>query len=117
MTRSNWCSVVSRTEVRVSIPALLTMMSSRPKATTVRVDEPLDVGHVADVGLDRLARPAAAPISLDRGVGAPAFLWKFTVTAAPWRPSSSAMAWPMPLSPPVTIADLPCRDIRSSCQP
>ena len=35
MTRSNWCSVVSSVEVRVSIPALLTMMSSRPKAATV----------------------------------------------------------------------------------
>ena len=35
ITRSYWSSVVSRTEVRVSMPALLTMMSSRPNASTV----------------------------------------------------------------------------------
>ena len=34
ITFSYWASVVSRIEVRVSTPALLTMMSSRPKAST-----------------------------------------------------------------------------------
>jgi hypothetical protein len=34
-TLSNCGSVVSRMDVRVSMPALLTMMSSRPKASTV----------------------------------------------------------------------------------
>ena len=35
MTMSNWRSVVSSTDVRVSMPALLTMASRRPKAATV----------------------------------------------------------------------------------
>ena len=63
MTMSNWCSVVSSVEVRVSIPALLTRMSSRPKAATVPSTRLLDVGDARDVGLDDL-RLAAGGLDL-----------------------------------------------------
>ena len=51
ITFSYCSSVVSSTEVRVSMPALLTMMSRRPKLLDRRVDEHLQVGDLADVGL------------------------------------------------------------------
>ena len=56
MTFSYCASVVSSTEVRVSMPALLTMMSTRPNALTARSIEHLQVGHLAHVGVhaDRL---------------------------------------------------------------
>ena len=58
MTMSNWCSVVSSVDVRVSMPALLTRMSSRPKAATVPSTRLLDVGHARHVGLDDLGLAA-----------------------------------------------------------
>ncbi len=76
MTRSNWCSVVSSVEVRVSMPALLTMMSRRPKAATVPstsfwISATLDTSAWIDLGL-----PAG---SLDSACfaasAASAFLW------------------------------------------
>ena len=48
-TLSYCSSVVSSTEVRVSMPALFTMMSSRPNASHGGVDQPLQVGDLADV--------------------------------------------------------------------
>ena len=51
-TRSYCASVVSSTDVRVSMPALLTITSTRPNALHGAVDEPLQVGDLADVGLD-----------------------------------------------------------------
>ena len=55
MSRTLWycASVVSSTEVRVSMPALLTMMSSRPKVLTAAPIRASQVGDLADVGLDR----------------------------------------------------------------
>ena len=52
ITLSYCSSVVSSVEVRVSMPALFTMMSSCPNAFTVSVDQALQVGHLAHVGLD-----------------------------------------------------------------
>ena len=52
-TFSNCSSVVSSTEVRVSMPALLTMTSSRPKVETAVSIMPLQVLDLGDVGLDR----------------------------------------------------------------
>ena len=52
ITLSYCASVVSSVDVRVSMPALFTMMSSWPNAFTVAVDEALQVGDLADVGLD-----------------------------------------------------------------
>ena len=69
MTRSNWRSVVSSVDVRVSMPALLTMMSSRPKAATVLVHEALDVRHRRDVALHGLRLAAGGFDLLDRRVG------------------------------------------------
>ena len=51
-TFSYCASVVSRIDVRVSTPALLTMMSSRPNGVDGGFDEPFEVGHLAHVGLD-----------------------------------------------------------------
>ena len=51
-TKSYCASVVSSTMVRVSTPALLTMMSSRPNCLHRRVDQHLQVGDLADVGVD-----------------------------------------------------------------
>ena len=51
-TFSYCSSVVSSTDVRVSTPALFTMMSSRPNCLDGRVDQPLQVGDLADVGVD-----------------------------------------------------------------
>ena len=48
-TAPRWCRGPT---VRVSTPALLTMMSSRPNALTAASIERLQVGHLADVGLD-----------------------------------------------------------------
>ena len=45
-------SVVSSTEVRVSTPALFTMMSSRPNLAHRGVDQRLQIVDPADVGLD-----------------------------------------------------------------
>ena len=69
ITRSNWCSVVSSVEVRVSMPALLTMMSSRPNARDGLVDEVLDVRDRRDVALDGLGLAAGGLDLLDRRVG------------------------------------------------
>ena len=52
MTRSYCSSVVSSTDVRVSMPALFTMMSRRPNASTVAATSISQVGDLADVGLD-----------------------------------------------------------------
>ena len=52
MTFSYCASVVSRTEVRVSMPALLTMTSSRPSSFTVRSIEHLEVRDLAHVRID-----------------------------------------------------------------
>ena len=51
MTLSNCPSVVSSIEVRVSMPALLTMTSRRPKFETAASIELLEVVHLGDVGL------------------------------------------------------------------
>ena len=111
MTRSNWCSVVSSAEVRVSMPALLTMMSRRPNAATVlstrrwmsATDEtsPWTAWRLAAGGLDRLDGRLGGVLVLvvvDRDRGAlPAQL--------------RLIAWPIPLSPPVTMAALFSNDI------
>ena len=68
MTRSNWRSVVSSTPVRVSMPALLTMMSSRPKADTVLSTRVGDVGDAGDITLHDLAAAAGGLHGLQRGL-------------------------------------------------
>ena len=75
MTMSNWCSVVSRVEVRVSIPALLTRMSSRPKAATVPSTS-LPMSATLDTSAWMTwALPPASSISLSVASAASAFLW------------------------------------------
>jgi hypothetical protein len=56
MTRSYCSSAVSSTEVRVSMPALLTMMSIQPKAATAR--------STSVCRSPTLATSAATPIEL-----------------------------------------------------
>ncbi len=58
-----------------------------------------------------MALPPAASISALTAFASSSPLWKLIVTAAPWRASSSAMARPMPLALPVTIATLFSSDI------
>ena len=68
MTRSNWRSVVSRTEVRVSMPALLIIASRRPNAATVWSTSALDVRDAGDVTLDDLGTPAGRLDGRQRGL-------------------------------------------------
>ena len=75
ITRSNWCSVVSRVEVRVSIPALLTMMSSRPNAATV-LSTRFWMSAIDETSpWTAWALPPAASIALTVASAASAFLW------------------------------------------
>ena len=69
MTRSNWRSVVSSIDVRVSMPALLTMMSRRPNAATVLSTRRLQVGDRRHVALDRLRLAPGGLDLLDRRFG------------------------------------------------
>ena len=71
ITLSYCASVVSSTEVRVSTPALLTMMSSRPNVDDGRVDQALQVGDLADVGLDADGLVAEAGDLLSRAPRSP----------------------------------------------
>ena len=74
MTMSNWRSVVSRVDVRVSIPALLTRMSSRPKAATVPSTS-LPMSATLDTSAwITCALPPASSISLSVASAASAFL-------------------------------------------
>ena len=51
-TFSYWSSVVSRIDVRVSMPALLTITSTRPKALTADGDQAFEIRDLADVCFD-----------------------------------------------------------------
>ena len=75
ITRSNCCSVVSRVEVRVSMPALLTMMSSRPNAATVLSTRFWMSATDETSPWTAWALPPAASISLTVASAASAFLW------------------------------------------
>ena len=75
MTMSNWCSVVSSVDVRVSMPALLTMMSSRPKASTV-LSTRFWMSATDDTSpWTACALPPAASIALTVASAAASFLW------------------------------------------
>jgi hypothetical protein len=52
ITLSYCASLVSRTEVRVSMPALFTKMSSRPNLSTAASTSFFEVGTLAHVGRD-----------------------------------------------------------------
>ena len=113
MTMSNWCSVVSSVEVRVSIPALLTRMSSRPNAATVPSTSFRMSATLRDVGLDDLGLAAARLDRLERGVG------RVRVLVVVDR-DRGALAGELqrdrvadPLSLPVTMATLPSSVIAS----
>ena len=94
--------------MRVSMPALLTMMSSRPKAVDRGVDEALEVVDLADVGLDADGLVAEGGDLLLELLGGllVGHVVDDDVGALPRRgPSTTAL--PMPLLPPVTMATLP----------
>ena len=75
MTMSNWCSVVSSVEVRVSIPALLTRMSSRPKADTVPSTSFWMSAMLETSAWMICALPPASSISFLVASAASSFLW------------------------------------------
>ena len=75
MTMSNWCSVVSSVEVRVSMPALLTMTSSRPKAATVLSTRFCRSATDETSPWTAWALPPAASIALTVASAASSFLW------------------------------------------
>ena len=109
-TFSYCSSVVSSIEVRVSTPALFTMMSSRPNAFTARVDQPLEVGDLAHVGLD------ADRLVAERGDLLLELLGGLRVrdvvdddVGALLGRARARSALPMPLLPPVTMATFPSR--------
>ena len=100
-------------------PALLTRMSIVPKRSTRSVDERLDLVELADVGRDGEARATAGlDLALHRGerlLALPADRRR----DAPVRASSSAVAAPIPVPPPVTRATLPsfASDRSTECPP
>src|SRR5258708_40112603 len=100
------------------MPALDTRMSTPPKARATR--------SVALLTASSLVTSMATPIALPPALSIPAATFcaasRFTsaiAAATPWLASSSAMALPIPLAAPVTIADFPFRFMvwsLSSCE-
>src|SRR5581483_9182400 len=100
---SNSCSVWWNSGLTTSMPALLTMMSSPPKASTVACT----AASCSDscVTSQRTARadsPSSSAASL-----APASSMSEIMTLAPRSTNKVAMALPRPWAPPVTSALLP----------
>ncbi|MNP40320.1 hypothetical protein D3C76_1339540 [compost metagenome] len=95
------------------IPALLTRMAGAPNcspmaASTASTDSALVTFSSMPVPVMPCSfRVAAMRSAPDADVAVP-------ITVAPWRPSSRAMAWPMPRLAPVTSATLPCRLMQAS---
>ena len=87
-------------------PALLTSTSRRAEALERRVDDALDLVRLAQVGGDREAVAAAASISA-RIASSGSARRPQTTTRAPLAASSSAVARPIPVPPPVTSATRP----------
>ncbi len=75
ITTSNSCSVVSRTDVRVSIPALLTITSRRPNAATVSATREPRSATLETSACWIRPRPPAASIAASVAVAAAAFRW------------------------------------------
>jgi hypothetical protein len=109
ITRSNWASVVSSTEVLVSIPALFTITSTRPKAVTVEsMSRWRSSSLLTSASTPSTLSPSAVTWASSASVACSSATQSMT-TVAPAVASASTIALPMPLLPPVTMATLPCR--------
>ncbi len=99
ITRSYWSSVVSRTDVRVSMPALFTMTSSRPNAFTVASISACSSSTLLTSAFTPMAWPPSPTICCSSASVASGSTTKSMTTSACWAASASAMALPMPLFP------------------
>ena len=92
--------------MRVSTPALFTMMSSRPKlltAASMSFCRSARLATSARTPMDRLPRFA---ICCSSALGRFRMRHKVDDDACALARQSTAIAWPMPLLPPVTMATL-----------
>src|ERR687884_564235 len=104
------CSSLSVSKLPgVARPALLTRRSIPPKRSTAAATKrSMSSRFVTSATSASAARPHARPISAP-AASISAWLREQIATSAPSRASSSAMACPSPLLPPVTRATLPCK--------
>src|SRR6266850_2491001 len=106
-TRSKSASVASSTFIGMTVPALFTSTSSRPKVVTVLSTAFLTASASAASAWIATAFPPARSIALTTDAAASAPLEYVTATLAPSAARRFAIAAPMPREPPVTSATLP----------
>src|SRR5262245_48136033 len=94
-------------------PALFTRMSTRPSSVTVRSTMRTTCSSsFTSVGTTRHRRPVSRSTALDVRSRS-ATVRAAMATSAPWAASTAAVAAPMPVPPPVTMATRPSSPNRS----
>ena len=91
----------------MTMPALETRISTRPKASVVSATRRSASARFDTSAWTTTASPPASAISRATASALSRVLTQFTATLAPSRAKRNAMARPMPRDEPVTIAVLP----------